>query len=54
LFGAKGFRVLRAASSKRNEVSPRRWSVPGLVKISIRPKPSRSYSAENGFAFSRI
>ena len=29
-------------------------SVPGLVMISMRPKPRFSYSAENGFWFSRI
>src|SRR5947208_12444647 len=28
-------------------------SIPGLVKISMRPKPGRSYSGENGFELIR-
>jgi hypothetical protein len=36
------------------ESVPRRRSVPGFVRISMRPKPRRSYSAEKGFALMRI
>ena len=39
---------------KLKEACPRILSVPGLVRISMRPKPSRSNSAENGFWLMRI
>src|SRR6266705_3011457 len=52
--GAKGLRAFSAILLKPNEACPRNLSVPGLVRISIRPKPGRSYSAENGFALIRI
>ena len=42
------------SGAELKETSPRILSVPGLVKISIRPYPSRSYSAENGFRLRRI
>src|SRR6266567_4286472 len=48
--GANGLRALKAMLLKLKEVWPRNLSVPGLVRISIRPNPGRSYSAENGFA----
>ena len=35
-------------------VVTRKVSVPGLVKISIRPYPNSSYSAEKGFWLIRI
>src|SRR5262245_13267235 len=52
--GANGLRALNAMLLKLKDVWPRNLSVPGLVRISIRPKPGRSYSAENGFALMRI
>src|SRR6478735_7501663 len=48
--GANGLRAFRTWLLNPNEACPRKRSVPGLVRISIRPKPGRSYSAENGFA----
>jgi hypothetical protein len=40
---AKGLRALSASSLKLKETWPRKRSVPGFVRISIRPRPSRSY-----------
>src|SRR4051812_30372705 len=44
-----GFRELKMPSLSLNARVPRKRSVPGLVRISMRPKPNRSYSAEKGF-----
>ena len=52
--GANGLRAFSASSLKRKFVSPRSLSLPGRVKISMRPKPGWSYSAEKGLALSRI
>src|SRR5207245_10416081 len=52
--GANGLREFSAWLLKLKEVWPRKEPVPGFVKISIRPRPSRSYSAEKGFAVMRI
>jgi hypothetical protein len=49
LLEAKGFRESQMESVSLKNAVPRNLSVPGLVRISIRPKPSRSNSAENGF-----
>src|SRR5215813_11338376 len=52
--GANGLREFSASSLKLKEAWPRYLSVPGRVRISMRPKPSRSYSAENGLELIRI
>src|SRR5215469_3980406 len=54
LFVEKGLRELKTPSPSISIKEPRSRSVPGLVRISMRPKPRRSYSAENGFWFTRI
>ena len=51
---AYGSFVLRAALLKRTAAWPWYDSVPGFVRISMRPKPGRSYSAENGLELRRI
>src|SRR4051794_41286456 len=53
-FTAKGLREFRLSSLKLKNACPRHLSEPGLVSISMRPKPSRSYSAEKGFWSIRI
>src|SRR5947209_3399137 len=53
-FAAKGLRELNRASLKLKFVEPRNLSKPGFVRISIRPNPTRSYSAETGFWLMRI
>src|SRR6266702_277833 len=45
--GAKGLRAFSAILLKPKDACPRNLSVPGFVRISIRPNPGRSYSAEN-------
>src|SRR5438128_12060720 len=52
--GANGLRAFNAMLLKPKEAWPRKRSVPGLVRISIPPKPGRSPWAENGFELSRI
>src|SRR3954447_17914803 len=49
-----GFLALNTLSLAISMNWPRTLSVPGRVRISIRPKPRRSYSAENGFELMRI
>src|SRR5436190_14842649 len=49
LLVANGFRELMDSSLKFMNAWPRNLSVPGLVRISMRPKPRRSYSEEDGF-----
>jgi len=49
-----GLRELKMPLLSLKNTLPRKLSVPGLVRISMRPKPSRSYSAENGFWLMRI
>src|SRR5690348_1649755 len=44
-----GLRELNSASLSMKLNAPRNLSVPGRVRISMRPKPRRSYSAEKGF-----
>ena len=51
---ANGLRELNTASLSLKVSVPRYWSLPGLVRISMRPKPSLSYSAEKGFWLMRI
>src|SRR5437868_13281128 len=51
---ANGLRAFSASSLKLNEAWPRNLSVPGRVRISMRPKPRRSYSAEKGLELIRI
>ena len=46
---SKGFRASNAAVVPERKAWPWNWSVPGFVRISIRPYPSLSYSAEKGF-----
>ena len=45
----KGLPVLKSLFWSLSWAEPWNLSVPGLVKISMRPKPGRSYSAEKGF-----
>src|SRR5690606_28527 len=52
-FDENGFRELRLSSLNLAFAEPRHLSVPGRVKISMRPKPSRSNSAENGLLLIR-
>src|SRR6185369_6154473 len=51
---ANGFREFRLSSLKLKKALPRYLSEPGFVRISIRPKPRRSNSAENGLLLIRI
>src|SRR5450432_18330 len=51
---ANGFRESRLLLLKLKDACPRYLSVPGLVRISMRPRPKRSYSAEKGFWLMRI
>src|SRR5215469_919518 len=52
--GANGFIELKPESFPCRFACPWNLSVPGLVKISIRPYPSLSYSVENGLLLMRI
>src|ERR1035441_9978882 len=54
LSGAYGLRVFQKSLAKFHCAVPRYLSAPGLVKISILPYPSLSYSGENGFWLMRI
>src|ERR1700722_1661005 len=45
LLSEKGFRELKIPLPSLSINEPRSLSVPGLVRISMRPKPRRSYSA---------
>ena len=47
---SSGLREFRRSSLYCANAWPRRKSLPGLVKISMRAKPGRSYSGENGLA----
>src|SRR5579872_365198 len=49
LSAENGLREFNAASLKMVPAPPCHLPVPGLVRISMRPKPIRSYSDENGF-----
>ena len=51
---AKGFSASIKEWLSLKENWPCSLSVPGLVRISIRPNPMRSYCAENGFWLIRI
>src|SRR5580692_1731810 len=51
---SNGLRESNSESVSLYRMEPWKWSLPGLVKISMRPKPRRSYSAENGFWLMRI
>src|ERR1017187_2890968 len=51
---ANGLRESHMASVSLKNTLPRYLSVPGLVRISMRPIPKLSYSAENGFWLMRI
>src|SRR5437763_13831170 len=53
-FGAKGLREFRLSSLNAPLRPPRNSSEPGFVRISIRPLPGLSYSAENGLLLMRI
>src|SRR5258705_10485655 len=51
---AYGFRELNTLLLYPNDAEPRNLSLPGFVRISMRPNPKRSYSAEKGFELMRI
>ena len=51
---SSGLRELKIASPNCAKACPWSASLPGLVKISTRENPGRSYSGENGFALMRI
>jgi hypothetical protein len=51
---SNGLRALKAQSLYVRLIAPWNLSVPGLVKISMRPWPCVSNSAENGFELMRI
>src|ERR1019366_8855522 len=50
----RGLRELRSWLLNWAKRDPWNKSVPGFVKISILPKPGRSYSGEKGFELIRI
>ena len=50
---SSGLRELRWSSLYCAKAWPRNRSLPGLVKISMRAKPGRSYSGEKGFELIR-
>src|SRR5271157_5203479 len=51
---ANGLRELKTPLLSFKPSEPRYLSVPGLVRISMRPNPKRSNSAEKGFWLMRI